>query len=56
MHFEWTTLIIQLIVIMFWIFIIYAAVTLVKNSKSNTKILQNIERDLAKLNERLDQK
>lgn len=54
MIFSWTAVISQLISIIFLIFIIYVGVTLVKNSNSNKHILQSIESELKKLNDRMD--
>ncbi|NHN30347.1 hypothetical protein [Paenibacillus agricola] len=46
--------IIQILTLAFWVFIIYAAVTLVKNSNENKKRLEGIELELRKINLRLE--
>jgi large-conductance mechanosensitive channel len=45
--------VIQLLTIAFWIFIVYVAVVLLRNSNHNKKSLENIELELRKIHDRL---
>jgi heme/copper-type cytochrome/quinol oxidase subunit 2 len=48
--FMWTALLMQIIVVLFWIFIFYGFVMLIRNSNANKKLLQGIEKELQILN------
>ncbi|OXM83569.1 DUF948 domain-containing protein [Paenibacillus rigui] len=56
MHFEWTTMFIQLLLAAFWIFIIYAVVVLVRNSKENTRTLRRLEEQLTRMSRQLEER
>lgn len=56
MHFEWTTMVIQLLLAAFWIFIIYAVVVLVRNSKENTRALRRLEEQLTRMSRQLEER